>query len=155
MKRVLILTLALMLLTSSALAVGFDTSKGYPVVEEPVTFNILAKQHMFHVNWDEMDLWKDYEAMTGVHIDWTLVPSESFDEKRNLLMAANELPDAIMIAQLDQRAADPVRRGWSAGGLFRSAGVHAELERRHGKISSGQSRYHHAQWGDLRSARYF
>ena len=100
MKRVLILTLALMLLTSSALAVGFDTSKGYPVVEEPVTFNILAKQHMFHVNWDEMDLWKDYEAMTGVHIDWTLVPSESFDEKRNLLMAANELPDAIMIANL-------------------------------------------------------
>ena len=100
MKRVLILTLALMLLTSSALAVGFDTSKGYPVVEEPVTFNILAKQHMFHVNWDEMDLWKDYEAMTGVHIDWTLVTSESFDEKRNLLMAANELPDAIMIANL-------------------------------------------------------
>ncbi|MDD6883989.1 MAG: hypothetical protein PUD50_09810, partial [Eubacteriales bacterium] len=100
-KKALILTLALaFLLTSGALAVDFDTANGYPVVKEPVTFNILARQHMFHVDWSEMDLWKDYEEMTGVHVEWTLVPTESFTEKRNLLMAANELPDAIMIAGL-------------------------------------------------------
>lgn len=100
-RKALILTLALaLLLSSGALAVDYDTSKGYPVVEEPVTFNILARQHMFHVDWSEMDLWKDYEEMTGIHIEWTLVPTESFSEKRNLLLAANELPDAIMIAGL-------------------------------------------------------
>lgn len=100
-KKALILTLALaFLLTSGALAVDFDTANGYPVVKEPVTFNILARQHMFHVDWSEMDLWKDYEELTGVHVEWTLVPTESFTEKRNLLMAANELPDAIMIAGL-------------------------------------------------------
>ncbi|MFI2856603.1 extracellular solute-binding protein [Paenibacillus sp. JSM ZJ436] len=40
-------------------------------------------------------MWKKYEEMTGVHIDWEEIPGASLGERKNIIMASNDLPDAF------------------------------------------------------------
>src|SRR5690606_16605403 len=40
------------------------------------------------------------EELSNVSIKWDAVPQNSFDERRNLLFASNDLPDFVMRANL-------------------------------------------------------
>ncbi|MEK3888129.1 extracellular solute-binding protein [Bacillus sp. FSL K6-3431] len=40
-------------------------------------------------------MWKKYEEMTGVHIEWEEIPDASMDERKNIILASNDLPDAF------------------------------------------------------------
>ena len=53
----------------------------FPLVKEPVSMNILLKGYR-ETNPEDVYVWKKYEEMTGVNIDWVSVgtPGSKFDE---------------------------------------------------------------------------
>ncbi|MCI3920901.1 extracellular solute-binding protein [Paenibacillus sp. TRM 82003] len=68
---------------------------GFPIVNEPVALKVFARRAPPNGPYEEMLVFKTYEQMTGVDIEWEDVPTEGFAERKNLLFAANELPDAL------------------------------------------------------------
>ena len=70
--------------------------EGYPIVNEPVTLKIAVEKHVLHGNFSEMSFFKNYEEMTGVHIDWIEIPQANHKEKVNLLLASQDLPDIFL-----------------------------------------------------------
>lgn len=44
---------------------------------------------------EEMWMWKRYEEMTGIHVEWEEIPREGYEERKNIIIAANDLPDAF------------------------------------------------------------
>lgn len=74
---------------------------GFPIVNEPLTINFFVGKHTSNANdFNEVLLWKEYNKMTGIDIDWNLVPLESLEEKRNLALASENLPDVFYMAQI-------------------------------------------------------
>ena len=71
----------------------------FPVVNEPVTINIVASMHPYTGDMNENWFTGFYEDKTGVHVEWEQIPREQAPEKINVLIAANELPDAFLNAQ--------------------------------------------------------
>jgi putative aldouronate transport system substrate-binding protein len=43
----------------------------------------------------ELWMWKRYEEMTNIHIEWEEIPPAGFAERKNIMMAASDLPDAF------------------------------------------------------------
>ncbi|MBO0993331.1 extracellular solute-binding protein [Bacillus sp. SD088] len=72
---------------------------GMPIVNEPITLKFMAgKSPLSAENYNETLLWKTFEEMSNIHIDWELVPtspSDGRDEKRNLALAGGTMPDVF------------------------------------------------------------
>jgi len=69
----------------------------FPIVKEKESFSILIPWRgnaPIEENWNTVD----YEEKTNVHIDWWVVPSEGWDEKKAIVFASDDLPDAIASA---------------------------------------------------------
>jgi putative aldouronate transport system substrate-binding protein len=72
-----------------------ETSQ-FPIREDKITLKMVRR------SWtdrrppaSELWLWKRYEEMTNIHIEWEEVPRATEGEKRNIIMATNDLPDAF------------------------------------------------------------
>ncbi|MFD2115765.1 extracellular solute-binding protein [Paenibacillus yanchengensis] len=76
---------------------------------EPITLKMLASRTPVHADYKDMMVWKDYEQMSGVTVEWDLVPDANFVEKRNILLAGGDYPDAIYRALLSN--SDVMARG--------------------------------------------
>lgn len=74
--------------------------KGLPIVDEEITLNFFAKKSPPNGPYDEMLVFKEYEKMTNMNIEWEDVPQASFAERKNLVFASGELPDAFYKAQI-------------------------------------------------------
>ena len=68
---------------------------GFPIVNEPITLHFFAQRSPTNGPYNDMLVFREYEKMTNIHIEWEDVPSEGFTERKNLLFASNELPDAF------------------------------------------------------------
>ncbi|PAV31668.1 ABC transporter substrate-binding protein [Virgibacillus profundi] len=67
-----------------------------PIVEEPIKLNFFAgKAPATADDWNDVLVYNTYEEMTGIDIEWEMVPFESLKEKRNLALASGTLPDAF------------------------------------------------------------
>ena len=66
---------------------------GMPIVKEPVTLKIMVGKNAAQTNWDKMLVWREYEKLSGVHVEWIEVIQNSIIEKRNLAIASGDLPD--------------------------------------------------------------
>lgn len=73
---------------------------GMPIANEPVHLKGLVAKYELVKDWNEHKGLKDYEAKSNVIIDWDSVPQNTFEERRNLLFASNDLPDFVMRAML-------------------------------------------------------
>lgn len=80
-----------------------------PSQSKPSQLRILMSQAPTHNNYDDMLVWQEYETISGIRIDWNAVPDADFVEKRNILLAGGDLPDAIFRARLTN--ADLAARG--------------------------------------------
>lgn len=69
---------------------------GYPLVKTKVTKHFLINKKPQIGNPDSMVVFQEYEKKTNVHIQWDSVNSDGFSERVNLLMASNDMPDAIL-----------------------------------------------------------
>ncbi|WP_409345196.1 ABC transporter substrate-binding protein [Paenibacillus sp. MBLB4367] len=75
---------------------------GFPIVNNKITVKMAGLQGAGNPPLDQMPVYKEYEKMTNIHIDWTSIPSENAAEKKSLLFASNNLPDALTVGLTDQ-----------------------------------------------------
>lgn len=77
------------------------TDSGMPIVDEPLTLKFMAGKHATNLNdYNDVLLWKTYSEMTGIDIDWELMPFEVIEEKRNLALSSGTLPDVFYTPQI-------------------------------------------------------
>ncbi|MEK3885666.1 extracellular solute-binding protein [Paenibacillus sp. PL2-23] len=70
--------------------------EGYPIVKEKVTFQLVGpKQEGIAKEYNDMIMFKQLEEETNVHIEWSMTENSTWNEKKNLLFAGNDLPDAF------------------------------------------------------------
>lgn len=84
---------------------------GFPIVSEPITLSIFNRQSPTNAPWDKMLVFQEYEQMTNIKTKFENVPTEGFEEKRNLVLGTNKLPDVFISANLTRT--DAVKYGAS------------------------------------------
>lgn len=96
MKRLtaLIMTLCLLLCTPTALA-AIENLTELPLTTEPVSFHIVGAQSAYHSDWNEMESLIELQKRTGIELTFEMIPNTMLAEKRNLMLASNDLPDAF------------------------------------------------------------
>jgi putative aldouronate transport system substrate-binding protein len=81
-------------------AANKDTSSNGPKAVEAfplpnkLNLKLFASKRPEAGEYNDMKVFKDLEQKTNIHIDWTLV-TDGLQEKKNLLFASNDLPDAF------------------------------------------------------------
>lgn len=68
---------------------------GLPIVNEKVTLKMVAPKAQLAPEYGEMEIFKRLEQSTNVGIEWTNIPDTDYAEKKNLLLASGDLPDAF------------------------------------------------------------
>lgn len=84
----------------------------FPLVSEKTTIKVLVPwggDYPIDDNWNT----KDYEEKTNVHVEWQAVPSDGWAEKRALVFASGDLPDAIASGPdvMNFKPADEIKYG--------------------------------------------
>jgi len=75
--------------------------EGFPIVDEEISLHFMAGKHPAHADdFEEVTVWKEYEEMTNIDIEWELVPTAGLEEKRNLALASDSLPDVFYTAYM-------------------------------------------------------
>jgi putative aldouronate transport system substrate-binding protein len=73
----------------------FHTS-GLPIVDQPVTLRMVGqKAGALTPDFDKMELFKRLEPQTNVHVEWQNIANADYQEKKNLILASGDLPDAF------------------------------------------------------------
>lgn len=106
-KKKMSMTLALGLSASLALTgcssnesekekstVPFNES-GLPIVEEEVKLNFVSPKQPLAPDYSEMVIFDKLQEATNVSIKWNNIPGDGYQEKKNLLLASGDLPDAF------------------------------------------------------------
>lgn len=76
-------------------------AEGFPIVNEEITLRVFGQQGPVQAKWDTMGMWKYYQELTNVRLDFTdVLPAEGYDEKKSLMWASNDYPDIFVRAQL-------------------------------------------------------
>lgn len=88
MKKTLTLTLVLVMLASMLMAVPLAAAE-----PEKITLEIICPAWDVNPPKSEQWMWKEYEEMTGVQINWIEVPQSAMAEKKTTILASGELPD--------------------------------------------------------------
>lgn len=86
--------------TSDTPASAEEGKTGFPIVNEPITLTVFGSRDQNQANWSDIFVLKEYEKMTNIHMDYQEVPSQGFDEKKNLLFVSNDLPDIFVRCDL-------------------------------------------------------
>ncbi len=75
--------------------VGNMYKTGLPIVKDKVSLKMVAYTYPDQPDFGEMPFFKNLEEKTNVHIEWDCIEQNIYNEKKNILLAANELPDAF------------------------------------------------------------
>lgn len=68
---------------------------GLPIVKDKVTLKLVNRKASLAPNYGEMELFKRLEQSTNVHIEWADIPDSDYKDKKNLILAGGDLPDAF------------------------------------------------------------
>ncbi|EGG37462.1 extracellular solute-binding protein [Paenibacillus sp. HGF5] len=93
---------------------------GFPIVDQAVELKMFTRIAPVNGPFKEMPVFQDYEKLSNVKVEFIEAPTDGFQEKKNLLFASNELPDALFRSGLSPLEA--VRYG-SAGQLIPLEGL--------------------------------
>jgi putative aldouronate transport system substrate-binding protein len=77
---------------------GFN-KEGLPIVNDKITLAMVSPKAQLAPEYNEMEIFKRLETDTNVHIEWTNIPDTDYAEKKNLLLASGDLPDAFYNSQ--------------------------------------------------------
>lgn len=70
----------------------------FPIVNDKLTVTGFAGKFFANADWNNIRLWKEYEKMTNIHVQWDTVQKDNLKEKRNLLLAGNDYPELFYAA---------------------------------------------------------
>ncbi len=73
---------------------GFQ-EKGFPIVSKQLTLKFSGTKAALAPDYNTMTVVKEWEKATNVHIEWENLPETVFQEKKNLILASGDLPDAF------------------------------------------------------------
>lgn len=76
------------------------SKEGFPIVQEPIKLTMFARTAPVNGPFKDMPVFQDYEKKSNVQVEFSEIPTDGFQEKKNLLFASNELPDALFRAGL-------------------------------------------------------
>lgn len=69
---------------------------GIPIVDKPVTLNFVTTKFALQTKpTQDLKVVKDFEQLTNMQIKWQDIPIEGYQEKKNLIFASGEWPDAF------------------------------------------------------------
>ncbi|QYR19227.1 ABC transporter substrate-binding protein [Paenibacillus sp. sptzw28] len=68
---------------------------GLPIVKDKITLKMVAPKAALAPNYGEMEIFKRLEKSTNVHVEWDNIPDTDYAEKKSLLLASGDLPDAF------------------------------------------------------------
>ncbi|NMM53550.1 extracellular solute-binding protein [Paenibacillus aquistagni] len=68
-------------------------AEGMPIAKETMNVKAFAAKLYASQDWNNLMLWKEYEKMTNIHIEWDTVATDGLKEKRNILMAGGDYPE--------------------------------------------------------------
>lgn len=71
------------------------SADGFPIVKEPLKLKMFTRIAPVNGPFKDMPVFQDYEKMSNVQVEFIEAPTDGFNEKKNLLFASNELPDAL------------------------------------------------------------
>ena len=101
---------------------GNTYKTGLPIVKDKITLKMVAGKAKNTNDFNEIETFINLEEKTNIKIEWDLIPQEGFNDRKSLILASNELPDAFF--------------GTSAGGIveeeavtYGSQGVFLPLEK--------------------------
>ena len=96
---------------------GVNPAGELPIVNEKTDMSVLIQQLSYKLTDVTTNTFtKELEDMTNVHLVMTVVPSDSYSEKLNLLLASNAYPEVIMSGGFSN--ADLVKYGSTEGLLI-------------------------------------
>lgn len=75
-------------------AAGFNET-GLPITTKPVAYKMVARRRVINGPYEDMVFFKRLEEKTNVRVEWNAIPEGQYNEKKNLLFASNDLPDAF------------------------------------------------------------
>jgi putative aldouronate transport system substrate-binding protein len=81
---------------------GTVNNAGFPIVKEPIKLKMFTRIAPVNGPFKDMPVFQDYEKMSNVQVEWIEAPTDGFAEKKNLLFASGELPDAVYRGGLTQ-----------------------------------------------------
>ncbi|MCI1881730.1 MAG: extracellular solute-binding protein [Sporolactobacillus sp.] len=74
---------------------------GFPIVKKPIKLNFFTGKAPDNSNkFEDTLVWKTYAKKTNINVKFNLIPFEGLDEKRNLTLASNNLPDVFYSARI-------------------------------------------------------
>ena len=74
---------------------GTSATETTPAKAEKITLKFLVGARPDFEFTNDMPVFQELEKRTNVHLEWQLLPATDADQKFNLIMASNELPDLI------------------------------------------------------------
>ncbi len=75
--------------------IGNMYTAGLPVVEEKETFHIVASFDSRQQKFNDMDFFKKLEEESNIYIEWEFIESQDYGQKKNLILASGDYPDAF------------------------------------------------------------
>lgn len=73
---------------------------GFPIVNEPITLEMMAQSSPLQPNWENMAFFKEMQEKTNISFKFKNSTSEQFQQKKQLAFASLELPDVFFGANL-------------------------------------------------------
>jgi putative aldouronate transport system substrate-binding protein len=78
-------------------SVSIEVKKeGLPIVEEQQTLKVLTITSNPEIEPSQVVIHQEIEGATNVKIEWDIIPSSAWNEKKGLTLAQRELPDIMM-----------------------------------------------------------
>lgn len=72
-----------------------------PIVKEQINLNFFAgRAATSHPDWNDVLVFNEYEDISNINIEWEMIPREGLEEKRNLTLVNESLPDVFHTASL-------------------------------------------------------
>lgn len=74
----------------------------FPIVTEKLTLTAFAAQGVYTTgDFNELEIWKVYEELTNIKIDFDAYPMGQHEEKLSLVLASNTMPDFFFKTTID------------------------------------------------------
>lgn len=77
--------------------VGNMYKQGLPVVKDKVTLKMYSTKDPRMLDFNQMEFFKNLEKKTNVHIEWDFEDNAAGGQKKNLILASGQYPDAFFM----------------------------------------------------------
>ncbi|WP_242698548.1 hypothetical protein [Bacillus sp. SD088] len=75
--------------------------EGFPIVDEPIDLKFFTGKYPSNSDqYEDLLIWKKYAEETNVNVEFELHPFDTLSEKKGVVLAGGDYPDAFYSARL-------------------------------------------------------